>query len=138
MLENDCLLLDISLYTPQWSVAVDKRWDHSSYGPSRRRFIANGIARRIGESVESIVERFVDRVHFEEACGDIAATRAINWIDTQTGSLLGTIRRYDWDSFLRWLSTESALQFVFKEAIYFGGAIGRGEILASKCTTHTG
>jgi len=132
MRPGDYLLLDVSLAGPRWSREMDRRRQHASYGPGYRRFIATGVGRRSGNSIESIIERFDTRIGFGDGGGDIPNTRGINILDVSTGRLVLMIRRYDWPSFLSWLEERTQLQIVFKEPLFAGDILGDGVVLLKK------
>jgi hypothetical protein len=132
MASGDYLLLDVSVAGPQWSRDVDRRCQHSSYGRGHRRFIATGVARRTGESVESIALKFEERIKFEHrGRSDIPNTRSIDFVDAKSGRTISTIRRYDWDSLLKWFESRGQFQIVFKDHLA-DEIIGDGVVLLKK------
>jgi Predicted nucleotide-binding protein containing TIR-like domain/Histidine-specific methyltransferase, SAM-dependent len=132
MRPGDYLLLDVSLAGPRWSRDQDRRCQHASYGPGYRRFIATGVGRRSGDSIETIVDQFETRINFGHGDSNIMNTHSIKILDANTGRPVLTIRRYDWPSLLKWLEEHIPLQIVFKEALFDDENLGDGVVLLTK------
>ncbi len=131
--KGDYLLLDVSLAGAEWSADLDRRCKHDTYGPGHRRFIATGVARRSGASIESVVLNFGERIRFEVGgISDIPKTRSINFVDTVSGRRVSTIRRYDWPSLVSWLESRKQFQIIFKSSIFPDDIIGDGVILLKR------
>jgi hypothetical protein len=130
MQRSDFLLLDASLAGPKWDINMDRRGKHLSYGPGYRRFIATGVSRRSGESVESIVANFEDRIGFVKDGSDVENTETIEIVDSRSLRLIQTIRRYDFDSLVQWLDKKMGFDVVYKNTIFIDEVLGDGVILA--------
>lgn len=133
MQKGDHLLLDVSLAGPEWALNRDRRGQHATYGSGYRRFIATGVARRHGRSVESVVVNFTKRIHFLFGQSDVPKTKAIDIIyresERANGRVVYTIRRYDWDTLLSWLKSTLGLKILFAENKFIDGVLGDGVIL---------
>jgi hypothetical protein len=132
MRAGDYLLLDVSLAGPQWTRDLDRRSNHASYGPGHRRFIATGISRRSGDSIESVVLDFEHRIRFDDGASDVRNTRRIGRVDTRSGRLISAIRRYDWSSFLSWVEDRRQFEILFREPLFTDQVVGDGVVLLTK------
>jgi len=130
---SDYLLLDVSLVGPRWSRDSDRRFNHTSYGPGYRQFIASGVTRRTGESAESIMAKFEERIRFDEGYSDVANARTVNLVDTRSNRLVCTLRRYQWDSLLEWLERKMHFKILFKASTFMeDGILGDGVVLLGR------
>jgi hypothetical protein len=130
--KGDYLLLDISLASANWRLDMDSRGQPARYGDGHRRFIANGVAKRHGQTVEAVVRNFSKWIHFSDRThSDIPNSKGVN-IEFRESSrsrrLVYEIRRYDWNSIRAWLERFD-LQVVFAEEAPIDDAIGDGVIL---------
>lgn len=130
---GDFFLLDVSLAGPKWTKARDRGGKAASYGMAYRRFIANGVSRRTGESVEAIAAQFPQRFRFENGESDVEKTRCIDITDQKSRRLVCTIRRYDWESLLVWLEREMDFEIVCKGAEFIDDVLGDGVVLMKRC-----
>jgi len=134
--QEDFLLIEVSIIGPNWSKAKDQRLRHESYNEGYRRFICHGIARRTGESVESIFKDFEKRVSFEVELPAMDAQGVENCIAIHTKAALdnhvvGTIRRYGWNALKTWFENTMRFKIITAKAIFRPGRIiGNGIILA--------
>lgn len=135
MRAGDCILLDISLAGPKWALSSDRRGHHAGYGEGYRRFIATGVSRRHGCSVESVFRNFEQRIHFSapHERSDIPNTNTIFITFREDGQASGrlvySIRRYDWDTVCNWLEQTLNLKVEFSEKVFIDDMIGDGVVL---------
>src|SRR5215472_7722053 len=110
MKKGDYLLLDFSLAGPEWALTKDRRGDHKGYGAGYRQFIATGVSRRHGRSIESVVRNFTRDISFSAPSkrSDIPETNTIFIefrIPRSDGRHVYSIRRYNWEAICNWLTT---------------------------------
>jgi hypothetical protein len=132
LLDNgDSLLLSVSILMPEWRFEEDRRFHHGSYSVENRHFIAHGLAKHTGESASDIFLDFEDRIHFQEGGSDVPDAVAIDIVDSRSGRLITSIRRYRWEILLSWLSAELNFKVRFSKAVDFNSRLGYGVALLS-------
>lgn len=129
---GDTLLLEVSLAGPKWARGNDRRATHEAYGPGYRRFISTAVARRGGDSIDSVVSNFETRIQFLDGESEIPGTKCIDLWDTKTSRLVCTIRRYEWQSLLEWLRRAIGFKIVHEKSLFIDDAIGDGLVLLKK------
>lgn len=129
MEKGDYLLFDVPVAGSQWVREHDRRGSHASFGPEYRRFIAQGICRHTGETVPTVIDAFDTRIRFDEGLSDVDNTKCIDIVDSESGQLILSIRRYDWPSLLEWLKKRREFEVVFDRQLSIDGALGDGVLL---------
>jgi hypothetical protein len=135
MKKGDYLLLDFSIAGPKWTLTKDRRGEHKGYGTGYRRFIATGVSRRHGRSVDSVIRYFTRDISFSAPIGrsDIPETNTI-FIEfrppgMRAGRLVYSIRRYKWEAICKWLTTKFKFKIEFSAPIMIDDIIGDGVLL---------
>jgi hypothetical protein len=130
--EGNTLLLSVSLKGPSWSLSSDRRFQHIGYSQAIRRFIAHGLARQTGESSDIILSSFESRIAFEIGGSDVPGAVAIDVVDTSSGNLVISVRRYDWQALLDWMQNDMKYHILYSHYVPFSDETGYGVILLRK------
>ena len=125
MQPGDELLLDIATTQVQWDFDPYHRYFQS---PVRRQFIAQGIARQLGQSAEKILSRFESRVAAKRIQAPDHAEQQLIY-DQETGKLGLTLRAYYFDKFCAWITKELPFDLKWGDDYQFEGtSFGAGLI----------
>lgn len=130
--DRDTLLISVSIKGPEWSLETDRRFQHSGYSRLNREFIVNGLARQIGVSAKELLAQFETRVVFQPGGTDVPGAAAIDILDSQSGRLITSVRRYDWGSLLTWLKQEMRLHVLYADEVAFNAQLGYGVALLAR------
>ncbi len=134
MESGDYLLLEVAIITPEWELNKDIRYNLSRHTKEMQNFYAQGLARQIGEGSQSIVNAYPQRIMVREGQSDVEEATSVEYIDSKTRTIIASLRRYDWSSFLSWLRQgEFDFDFVDESSFTFPeGEIGIGAVLLRK------
>lgn len=125
MQAGDELLLDIATTQAQWSFDPYHRYFQS---PIRRQFIAQGLARQLGQKTEEILSQFESRVAAKRIQGPEHAEQQIIY-DKTTNKLGLTLRAYYFDKFCGWIAKELPFHVKWSDSYEFEGtSFGAGLI----------
>lgn len=131
---DDRLLMDVCVKGPKWAPDANRRSRPAQYSPGERRWLATGLARQCGESIEKLVEEFEDRIVFSDGLSDVPGTYRKNIQDRQTKRICYTFRRYDWEQLKDWLKETMGFVIVKEEYVDHDGVSADG-VLLLRCAT---
>jgi len=115
MERGDFLLLDVPLAGPAWQPGDDPRLAPSSYPRTFRQLLVGGLSAGACQQKADMPADESDRrigASLEES-GAIEQTKRIVIYDTRTMRTITEIRRYHWESIIRWLQDEG-FEIVFR------------------------
>jgi len=125
MRSGDELLLDVTTATAPWEFEPYHRYFQS---PVRRQFIAQGIARQLGQNPQEIMNRFESRICAKPANAPNYAQQQLIY-DKETGKLGLTLRVYYFEKFREWIAKERLFDERFaSEYAFEGTSFGAGLI----------
>jgi hypothetical protein len=124
MASEDHLLLDAVIRGPNWEFSSDRRARYEEYDEHFRNFIAQGIARRTGESVSEIVRNFEERIVFVEGGSDVPGTGTVNITYRSNKRLVQVHRRYNPDILTKWIEGLGFVVEFKRSRLLQGDAIG--------------
>ena len=131
--KGDYLLLEVAIYTAEWRLENDIRYDVSQHTKEMRYFYAQGLACHTNEGVHSIVNVYPQRIEVKTGYSDVPEAKSIDYVDRKTQRVIVSLRRYDWSNLLSWLDdfdftiVGQPRNFNFDE-----GGIGAGAVLLRK------
>src|SRR5262249_38699284 len=103
MQSGDHLLLDVATVTERWDLDLDTYFRSAI----RRRFVAQGIARQLGQNIDAILRRFKHRIasrRTETRRRKLAEQHVI--YDKETDKVALTIRAFYFKKFCNWIEKE--------------------------------
>jgi hypothetical protein len=108
----------------KWQFSSDRRARYDEYDQNFRSFIAQGIARRTGQSISEIVSHFEERILFEEGSSDVPGTGSVNITYRSNRRLIQVHRRYDANSLTKWIRKLGFIVEFERLHLLSGDAIG--------------
>lgn len=105
---------------------------YAGFTKGPKYFVANGVAKQINESIKEIIENFASRILFEPGYSDVPATEVVNMYSVNPRKLITSVRRYDWDSYVKWLNEELNFQVVAQSVLLTDDFLGNGLVLLAK------
>jgi predicted nucleotide-binding protein len=103
MATEDHLLLDAVIKGPKWEFDKDRRATYENYDENFRFFVAQGVARRTGESISELVRDFEQKIVFRKGSSDVPGTETVNITYLSSGRLIQAHRRYDPELLTKWV-----------------------------------
>lgn len=130
--KGDYLLLEVAIFTPEWKLEKDIRYDVSSHKKEMRAFYAHGLARQAGEPIQSILDAYPQRIEVKTGYSDVLEAKSIDYVDNRTHRVIISLRRYDWGKFLSWLE-DFDFTIIGEQSFDFDeGGIGIGAIVLKR------
>ncbi|MFL6210629.1 MAG: L-histidine N(alpha)-methyltransferase [Pyrinomonadaceae bacterium] len=103
--KGDYLLLEVATKTSEWELEKDMRFNLNEHSTATRRFYAQGIARHTGEGLQGLVNAYTQVIEVKEGDSDVGAeATSVDYVHKRTGTIIVSLRRYNWDELLTWLS----------------------------------
>jgi predicted nucleotide-binding protein len=130
--KGDYLLMDVTIVGPDWKAEQDPRTNTKNYSRTMKQFIANGIARRTQVAPGRIVEEFGERIGWDIGHSDVPKAVALNITDKESRHSVLSIRRYNWEHFLKWFAKQDGFDTVAQDHFFYKdkrNSIGIGAIL---------
>ena len=131
---GDRLLLEVAIVTPEWSLDKDIRHNVRGHSIAERHFYSQGLARQTGESALNIFEAYEERIMSQQGGSEVKGTKSVDVVDSHSGRVVISLRRYDWGEFRKWLASRPfKFEIESEECFLFDtGEIGIGAIMLRK------
>jgi CAP12/Pycsar effector protein, TIR domain/Histidine-specific methyltransferase, SAM-dependent len=123
---GDQLLIQVVVALESWK-PTQAQLDPSQHTASRRRFFSDGLARQLGAPAQSIFDQYSERIDHRTGQSDVPQAISLDVIDRESGTKIQSIRWYQWQHFLDWIT--STVEFDIKKAFvhYYCNDSQRGE-----------
>ncbi len=102
--DDNYLLFDVPLAGPSWNEEHEPRLNIETYSEGFRRFLSGAVYQWNSTSIhQDLNQDFEKRIGVSLDCDNQLKTKTIKIFDKHKSRIILKLRRYDWDSLLRWL-----------------------------------